>query len=105
MWIRSALQANPFRTNTGWEERRRLAPPSFFVALLASMAADFADAHAVNADALQGFFHFVQLKRLNDRFDFLHTPRPLPLEQITFFSMKADIETLDFLFLGDTHAD
>ena len=42
------------------------------MALLPAVAADVGDRHAVDADALERFLHFVELERLDDRFDFLH---------------------------------
>src|SRR5262249_14027124 len=43
-----------------------------FVPLLAAMAPNFADRHSIDADSLQGFFHFVEFKRLDNGFNLLH---------------------------------
>src|SRR5436305_10820058 len=40
------------------------------------MAADFADGHSLDTDALQGSLHVVELERLNDGFDLLHFSNP-----------------------------
>src|SRR5690606_10604634 len=46
------------------------------MALLAAEALDLDHRQALHADFLQRLFHIVQLERLDDRFDFLHGPRP-----------------------------
>ena len=40
--------------------------------LLATEAFDVGDAHALDAQFLQGALHILQLERLNDGFDLLH---------------------------------
>ena len=44
------------------------------VALLAAEALDLGDGEAGDADLGQRFAHFVELERLDDRFDLLHGP-------------------------------
>ena len=82
-----------------------LAAVDLFVAFLAAVAADFGDRHAVDADALQRFLDFVQLERLDDRFDFFHMVTPSALEDISFLAVHAEIEPSHLLFLGDAQAD
>jgi hypothetical protein len=36
------------------------------------MAADVADGHAIDADALERFLDFIELERLDDGFDLFH---------------------------------
>ena len=49
-----------------------LAPVDLFVALLPAMTAHLGDGHAVDADALEGFFYFLELERLDDCLNLLH---------------------------------
>ena len=44
----------------------------FGMAFLAAEALGFGDGDALDADFLQGFFHFVELERFDDGFDFFH---------------------------------
>src|SRR3981081_4044013 len=75
----------------------------FLVALLASVTTHFRDGHAVDADALQGFLHLFQLKRLDDRFDLLHVfLSPLGFEIVAFFTMHTYVKTCELLFAVDT---
>ena len=48
------------------------AAVDFLVALLAAVAADFGDGHAIDADFLERFFHVLDLVRLDDGFDLFH---------------------------------
>src|ERR1700687_387567 len=50
-----------------------LSAIDLFVALLASVAANFADCHAVDTDALQCLFDLVEFEGLDDRLKLLHT--------------------------------
>ncbi len=43
-----------------------------FVALLAAMPAHFGYGQAVDAESFKSFFHFLELKGLDDGFDFFH---------------------------------
>ena len=52
------------------------AAVKFGVALLAAETLHLDNGEALNANLLQGFFHFVQLERLDDGFDLFHRFRP-----------------------------
>ena len=53
------------------------AAVDLLVALLAAVAADLGDGHAVDADGLQSFFDVFEFVGLNNGFDFLHGIPPL----------------------------
>ncbi len=46
------------------------------MALLAAEALGLGDGDALQAHFLQRFLHFIELERLDDRFDLLHAPDP-----------------------------
>src|SRR5687768_3977686 len=48
------------------------SPVRFLVAFLTPEPFNFRDGHALHADFKQGVLHFIQFKRLNDRFDKFH---------------------------------
>ena len=50
------------------------AAVEFGMALLAAKALGFGDGDALDADFLQRLFHFIELERLDDGFDFFHAP-------------------------------
>ena len=49
------------------------AAVDFGVALLAAESLDFGDGHAFDAEFAEGVFDFLELERLDDGFDFLHS--------------------------------
>jgi len=57
-----------------WNEINNLfaTAVNFLVSLLATVALDLGDGHALDADLVEGFFDIVQLEGLNNGFNFFH---------------------------------
>src|SRR5437867_3480533 len=79
------------------------------VTFLPPMTANFADGHAVYAGCLERLFHFFQLERLDNRFDFFHTvflaSARSRLEYVSFLAVQSDVQALNFLVLVHTQPD
>src|SRR5215472_15049718 len=82
-----------------------LSAVNLFVALLASVSPNLADGHSIDPYVLQGFFDFLELERLDDRFDFFHKPLFVSgLQEVTFFAMLSQIQPLLLYVMRCAHS-